>query len=95
VLVSAGFDGHHDDPLTGLSLSAGDYVDITARVLELAPKSIHFLEGGYDLDALRHSVAATASTLLGEPVRPQPATSGGPGHPVVRAVRDHWAERIW
>jgi acetoin utilization deacetylase AcuC-like enzyme len=95
VLVSAGYDGHRADPLTGLSLSAGDYVDITTRVRDLAPKSVHFLEGGYDLDALRHSVAATASTLLGEPVRPEPATSGGPGHPVVRAVRDLWAERIW
>jgi acetoin utilization deacetylase AcuC-like enzyme len=49
-----------------------------------------FLEGGYDLEALRSSVAATASTLLGEAVRPEPATSGGPGHPIVRAVREYW-----
>jgi acetoin utilization deacetylase AcuC-like enzyme len=94
VLVSAGFDAHRDDPLTGLGLSAGDYVDITGRVSEYAPRSIYFLEGGYDLDALRTSVAATASTLLGEPRRPEPATAGGPGHPVVRAVRDYWETRI-
>jgi acetoin utilization deacetylase AcuC-like enzyme len=90
VLVSAGYDAHRDDPLTGLGLSAGDYVDITARVCAYAPRSVLFLEGGYDLEALRRSVAATASTLLGEAVRPEPATSGGPGHPIVRAVRDHW-----
>jgi acetoin utilization deacetylase AcuC-like enzyme len=95
VLVSAGYDAHRDDPLTGLGLSAGDYADITARVRAFAPKAVHFLEGGYDLDALRHGVAATVSTLLGEPQRPESATAGGPGHPVVRAVRDHWAERIW
>jgi acetoin utilization deacetylase AcuC-like enzyme len=90
VLVSAGYDAHRDDPLTGLGLSAGDYVDITARVCAYAPRAVLFLEGGYDLEALRGSVAATASTLLGEAVRPEPATSGGPGHPIVRAVRDHW-----
>jgi acetoin utilization deacetylase AcuC-like enzyme len=94
VLVSAGYDGHRDDPLTGLALSAGDFVDITARVLEYAPRRVVYLEGGYDLAALRHSVAATVSTLLGEPVRPEPATSGGPGHPVVRAVRDFWHAHI-
>jgi acetoin utilization deacetylase AcuC-like enzyme len=90
VLVSAGYDAHRADPITGLGLSAGDFADITARVRAYAPKAVLFLEGGYDLDALRASVAATASTLLGEARRPEPATSGGPGHPVVRAVRDHW-----
>jgi acetoin utilization deacetylase AcuC-like enzyme len=90
VLVSAGYDAHRDDPLTGLCLSSGDYADITERVAQYAPKSVLFLEGGYDLDALRRSVAATASTLLGSPQRAEPSTSGGPGHPVVRAVRDQW-----
>ncbi|MDQ1519246.1 MAG: hypothetical protein QOI55_319 [Actinomycetota bacterium] len=94
VLVSAGYDAHRDDPLTGLGLSSGDFVDITARVRAYAPRSVLFLEGGYDLAALRHSVAATASTLLGEPIRPEPATSGGPGHPIIRAVRDHWHTQI-
>jgi acetoin utilization deacetylase AcuC-like enzyme len=90
VLVSAGYDAHRADPLTGLGLAAGDYADLTARVCELGParRTIVFLEGGYDLDALRDSVAATASTLLGAPNRPEPATSGGPGRPVVRAALD-------
>jgi len=90
VLVSAGYDAHRADPLTGLGLSAGDYADLTARTLELAPRNrlVLFLEGGYDLDALRDSVAATTSTLLGEPVRPERATTGGPGEHVVTAARD-------
>jgi acetoin utilization deacetylase AcuC-like enzyme len=89
VLVSAGFDAHRDDPLTDLGLAAGDYADLTARVLALAPpgRVIAFLEGGYDLDALRVSVAATASALVGGTLRPEPATSGGPGQAVVGAVR--------
>jgi acetoin utilization deacetylase AcuC-like enzyme len=96
VLVSAGFDAHCMDPLTGLELSAGDFADLTARVSRLAPRPgrlILFLEGGYDLAALRDSVSATASTLLGEPVRPEPATSGGPGaRAVAEAVRIHLVE---
>jgi acetoin utilization deacetylase AcuC-like enzyme len=90
VLVSAGYDAHRADPLTGLGLSAGDYVDLTARIMALAPlrRLVVFLEGGYDLAALRDSTAATVSTLLGRPDRVEPATADGPGHTVVHAARD-------
>jgi acetoin utilization deacetylase AcuC-like enzyme len=90
VLVSAGYDAHRADPLTGLGLSAGDYVDLTARVMALAPprRLVVFLEGGYDLDALRDSTAATVSTLLGRPDRVEPATAAGPGRNVVGAAAD-------
>jgi acetoin utilization deacetylase AcuC-like enzyme len=90
VLVSAGYDAHRADPLTGLGLSAGDYVDLTARVMALAAprRLVVFLEGGYDLDALRDSTAATVSTMLGRPERVEGATANGPGRTVVDAVRD-------
>ncbi len=90
VLVSAGYDAHREDPLTGLGLAAGDYADLTARIMALAApgRLVVFLEGGYDLAALRDSTAATVSTLIGEPDRIEPATSGGPGRTVVHAVRD-------
>jgi acetoin utilization deacetylase AcuC-like enzyme len=90
VLVSAGFDAHRADPLTGLGLRSGDFADLAARVSEFAPRgrTVAFLEGGYDLDALRDSVAATASALVGGSQRPEPATAGGPGAAVVHAARD-------
>jgi acetoin utilization deacetylase AcuC-like enzyme len=90
VLVSAGYDAHRADPLTGLGLSAGDYVDLTARLMALAAprRLVVFLEGGYDLDALRDSTAATVSTLLGRPNRVESATAHGPGRTVVQAARD-------
>ena len=90
VLISAGFDAHRDDPLTDLGLAAGDYADLTARVVSLAParRVIAFLEGGYDLEALQASVAATASALVGGNLRPESATAGGPGRAVVSAVRE-------
>jgi acetoin utilization deacetylase AcuC-like enzyme len=90
VLISAGFDAHRSDPLTGLGLAAGDFADLTARVRALGPagRCVVFLEGGYDLEALRDSTAATVSTLVGAPVRPEPATANGPGRTVVHAARD-------
>jgi acetoin utilization deacetylase AcuC-like enzyme len=80
VLISAGFDGHRDDPLTDLGLSAGDFSDLTQRSLRLAPpgRRIAFLEGGYDLDALATSTAACVAALAGETLRPEPVSGSGP-----------------
>ena len=90
VLVSAGFDGHRDDPLAGLSLAAGDYADLTAELLAFAPagRRIVFLEGGYDLGALARSTTACLGAMAGVDLRPEPATAGGPGRTVVRAVAE-------
>jgi acetoin utilization deacetylase AcuC-like enzyme len=68
VLVSCGFDAHRDDPLTDLGLSAGDFGELTERVLRLsAPgRRMFFLEGGYDYDALRASTASTIAAMAGE-----------------------------
>jgi acetoin utilization deacetylase AcuC-like enzyme len=85
VLVSAGFDAHRADPLADLAWSAGDYSLLAARVVEFAPepgRTVAFLEGGYDLDALRASSAATASALAGVPAASEPPTVGGPGREV-------------
>jgi acetoin utilization deacetylase AcuC-like enzyme len=97
VLVSAGFDAHRADPLTGLALSAGDYAALAARASGLAPagRTIVFLEGGYDLDAIRDCVAATLPVLLGEPGTPaERPTAGGPGATVVDAAALRWSELL-
>ncbi|MCU1451704.1 MAG: putative deacetylase [Acidimicrobiales bacterium] len=87
-IVSAGFDGHRADPLTGLDLAAGDYADLTARLLGAVPhgRVLAFLEGGYDLQALALSAGAFVAALAGLAFRPEPATSGGPGRAVVDAA---------
>ena len=89
VLVSAGFDAHRADPLTDLGLTAGDFADLTKRVAALVPagRVIAFLEGGYDLDALASSTAAFVGALVGEPFRPEAASTGGPGRGAVEAAR--------
>jgi acetoin utilization deacetylase AcuC-like enzyme len=96
VLVSCGFDAHRADPLTGLGLSAGDYGALATRMIKLAPRPgrvIVFLEGGYDLDALRDGTAATVTAMVGETIAPVEApTSGGPGREVVDAAAGLWRE---
>jgi acetoin utilization deacetylase AcuC-like enzyme len=45
-----------------------------------------FLEGGYDLDALRLSSAATLAALAGETIHDERPTGGGPGEDMVCAA---------
>jgi acetoin utilization deacetylase AcuC-like enzyme len=79
VLVSAGFDGHRADPITDLGLTAGDFADLTARTVALAPQGrrIVFLEGGYDLEALELSVRGCVDALAGLATRPEPVSEPG------------------
>ena len=97
LLVSCGFDAHRADPLTGLALSSGDYATLAARAVALAPRpsrTVVFLEGGYDLAAVRDSVSATLPVLLDTRVTPAEApTGGGPGADVVEAAGRQWAAR--
>jgi acetoin utilization deacetylase AcuC-like enzyme len=96
VLVSCGFDAHRADPLTGLALSVGDYAALATRIVEQAPERgrvIVFLEGGYDLDALREGTASTVTALVGERLAPsEPPTVHGPGREYVDAAADLWRE---
>jgi acetoin utilization deacetylase AcuC-like enzyme len=84
VLISAGFDAHRADPLADLALSSGDFADLARTVASYAPRPgrvVVHLEGGYDLGALRSSVAATLGALTDVPegAGSERATRGGPG----------------
>lgn len=81
ILVSAGFDGHRADPLANLSLTSGDYADLATAVRSATTSGrlVVFLEGGYDLQALKASVGAAAAAVTGERYRPERASAGGPG----------------
>ncbi len=95
ILISAGFDAHRDDPLADMQLTAGDFADLTARVAGLARpgRLALFLEGGYDLPALRASVGACAARLVGAAYRPEPASSGGAGLAHVANYRSQFDDR--
>ncbi len=69
VIVSAGFDAHHRDPLANLRLTEDDFDWATGRLMEVADRHasgrlVSLLEGGYDLVGLERSVAAHVARLM-------------------------------
>ncbi len=69
LFVSAGFDGHADDPLAQLRLTEDDYRWITRELLAVAKERcggrvVSALEGGYDLGALARSTEAHVLELM-------------------------------
>lgn len=70
IIISAGFDAHYRDPLASLNLRAEDFSWVTRRLMDVAAKSaggriVSVLEGGYDLQGLKESVAAHVGALMG------------------------------
>jgi len=71
ILVSAGYDAHWLDPIAQMGLSVNGFAHIAKTIKNLASqlcqgRLIFTLEGGYDLQALCHSLKATLDVLLGE-----------------------------
>jgi acetoin utilization deacetylase AcuC-like enzyme len=69
LMISAGFDGHIEDPLADFRLTETDYAWITTQIRHIADKYangriVSTLEGGYALSALGRSVAAHLHALL-------------------------------
>src|SRR5690606_20180505 len=66
-----------------------DFADLTAELVALVPpgRRLVFLEGGYDLEALRDSTAAALAALAGERLHTEAPTGGGPGRDVVTAAQ--------
>jgi acetoin utilization deacetylase AcuC-like enzyme len=68
VLISAGFDAHHADPLATCEVTEAGFAGMTAAVRRAAdavgaPVGV-VLEGGYDLGALAGSMAALMPVLV-------------------------------
>jgi acetoin utilization deacetylase AcuC-like enzyme len=71
ILVSAGFDIHHGDPLRSMTLTEAGFARMTGLLLQMASelcggKLVLALEGGYNSEALRDSVAMVLWELLGQ-----------------------------
>ena len=69
LLVSAGFDAHHRDPLANLELEAEDFDWATGKLMDVAEKHcegrmVSLLEGGYDLVGLAQSDAAHVRRMM-------------------------------
>lgn len=70
IIISAGFDAHYRDPLASLNLKADDFGWVTRKLMDVAETSaggriVSVLEGGYDLQGLKKSVAEHVAALMG------------------------------
>ena len=69
VLISAGFDAHHRDPLGSLQLTEEDFAWVTLKLMEAAEihcdgRIVSVLEGGYDLQGLGASTGIHVQALM-------------------------------
>lgn len=69
IIISAGFDAHHRDPLAGINLTEADFSQATAALMDVADRHcggrlVSLLEGGYDLQGLALSTAAHVKRLM-------------------------------
>jgi len=70
LLISAGFDADHRDPLAQLNWYPDDFAWVTRRLMEVADRRsggriVSMLEGGYDRGGLATGVAAHVGALMG------------------------------
>ena len=91
ILVSAGYDGHWDDPLGPLALSVAGYAALTQRLAALAEdlcggRIVLVLEGGYSLPALSACTVAALRVLLGRDPGVDPLGPSGTREPDVSAL---------
>ena len=68
LLISAGFDAHVEDPLSGTLVTEDGYAEMSKLACDLAERHcggriVSLLEGGYDLGALARSVATHLGVL--------------------------------
>ena len=81
LLVSAGFDGHYNDPLGELSLTSDGYASAAASLILAAEKSCKgkicfVLEGGYHMQSLRECVYAVMTQMAKPFPEELPAAAG-------------------
>lgn len=66
ILVSCGFDAARGDPLGGFDVTPKGYEKMTKILLEINPRVVLALEGGYNLDSISNSSVSVVRSLLGD-----------------------------
>jgi acetoin utilization deacetylase AcuC-like enzyme len=71
ILLSAGFDAHHRDPLASMKVTTNHFGRLTAMIADVANevcsgRLVAVTEGGYDLPALAASLGAAMQALADE-----------------------------
>ena len=95
IIVSAGYDSHHSDPLGGLRLTADFFGEMIKSLQGVQPRVVCTLEGGYNLSWIGKCFLSQLGMLVG---RPQPvedqAVGTGNVHPLIvdikKALSSYW-----
>ena len=101
VMISAGQDGYHGDPLATMALSYRGFADMARHAKEIADRSaggkiVLTLEGGYHLRGQAEAVITVLSELgnWGRPIKEEPALPAepvydDPGRIIAEVKRHH------
>jgi acetoin utilization deacetylase AcuC-like enzyme len=97
ILVSAGFDGHKDDPISKTQLSTKWFATMTAMLRRMADETcdgrlMMVLEGGYNPRSLHASVLAVLDALAHEDC---PRVGILHSERAASLLTDHPAKRFW
>jgi len=68
IIISTGYDSHHQDPLGGLKLTANCYGKIIEKLQKIQLKIVCTLEGGYNLNWIGKCFLSQISQLLQDPL---------------------------
>ena len=103
VLVSAGFDAHHRDPLAAMEVSSDGFAALCGAVKSVADRHCQgrlllCLEGGYDLAALGESVRNCVEVLAGASPPPLHSDARAPTREALTRIRaaqkPRWAQAL-
>jgi acetoin utilization deacetylase AcuC-like enzyme len=95
IIISAGYDSHHADPLGGLRCTTHLYQEIVAKYQKIQSKIAVTLEGGYNLNWLGKCLIAQLGQLMNQPIEIDDNTSEiDTIEPVIQSLkkelRDYW-----
>ena len=74
IIMSAGYDSHHSDPLGGLRLTANFYGKIIEKFQKIQPKIVCTLEGGYNLGTIGKCLVAQLGQMTNTKIKIKDST---------------------
>ncbi len=98
IFISAGYDGHHTDPLTRLAFTTDAWYNAVKLTLEAAAELCEgrvcvILEGGYALEPAAHGVENTILAMMNRPLQ-TPEPDPPQVHPTAAAAVDKALEQV-
>ena len=92
IIISAGYDSHHADPLGGLKLSANFFGEMISRFQTIQPNIVCTLEGGYNLQWIGKCLLSQVGQMMSHPLQfDDPVKGTGDVKPVIEKMKKELA----